>query len=79
MMSITSTKSVCYSFSCVTIFFAHCVFILQDKKTALHWAVEKGHKDVASLLVERGADIEAKDRVRTYTKIDAVSFHIVDY
>jgi ankyrin repeat protein len=44
----------------------------QDKKTALHWAVEKGHKDVASLLVERGADIEAKDRVFKYLSQETV-------
>ena len=28
--------------------------------TALHWAVTMGHRDVAELLIERGADVEAK-------------------
>jgi ankyrin repeat protein len=29
----------------------------------LHQAVSKGHTDVVSFLLERGADIEAKDMV----------------
>ncbi|KAJ5219205.1 FabD/lysophospholipase-like protein [Penicillium cinerascens] len=30
-------------------------------KTALIWAVEKGHKDVAQVLITNGADVNAKD------------------
>ena len=35
----------------------------QDGRTPLLWAARYGHKDVAALLLERGADKEAKDNV----------------
>ncbi|PLB36190.1 ankyrin repeat domain-containing protein [Aspergillus candidus] len=31
-------------------------------KTPLHWAVDSGHRAVALLLLERGSDIEARDK-----------------
>ncbi len=36
----------------------------QDGWTALIWAAEKGHADCARLLLDSGADKEAKDKVR---------------
>jgi len=36
---------------------------LQDGWTPLHWAALNGQKDVAALLLDRGAAIEAKDDV----------------
>ena len=33
-------------------------------RTALMWAVIKGHADCARLLLDAGADTKAKDRVR---------------
>ena len=36
---------------------------LQDGKTALHYASETGHFEVAEILVQRGADIIAADKV----------------
>ena len=39
-----------------------CVW--QDKRTALIWAVEKGHKEVAISLIQAGADLNIQDQVR---------------
>ncbi len=36
---------------------------LQDGSTALVWAAERGHTDLVELLLDRGADLEAKGRV----------------
>ena len=46
-----------YSWPCAS------AFELQDGKTALHWAAVKGHKDVAALLLDRGAAVDAKTNV----------------
>ena len=37
---------------------------LQDELTPLLWAANMGHVEVARLLIEKGAKIEAKDKVR---------------
>ena len=37
---------------------------MQDDMTALAWAVEDGYADVARLLLENGATIDFKDKVR---------------
>ena len=37
------------------------VFFLQYGRTPLLWAARKGHSEVVSLLLERGADKEARD------------------
>jgi len=34
-----------------------------DRYTPLHNAAEKGHTEIASLLISNGADISSKDRV----------------
>jgi ankyrin repeat protein len=31
--------------------------------TGLHWACKRGHSDLVKLLLENGADIDAKDMV----------------
>lgn len=36
---------------------------MQFKKTALMFACERGHKDVASILIEAGSAVEARNRV----------------
>ena len=36
----------------------------QDGHTPLHKAAEKGHTEIASLLIGHGADISSKDKVR---------------
>ena len=36
---------------------------MQDGWTPLHFAADKGHVQVAELLLAKGADIEAKDKV----------------
>ena len=38
--------------------------LLQDGRTPLHHAAMKGHAEVVSLLLEKGADIQARDEVR---------------
>ncbi len=38
--------------------------IWQNQRTPLHWAASWGKLDVAELLVQSGANIEAQDRVR---------------
>ncbi len=41
----------------------HNVFVWQDQWTPLHTAANNGQLDVAKLLLECGANIEAKDKV----------------
>ncbi len=40
------------------------VFLFQDGRTPLHFASSKGHLPVATLMVDCGAAIEARDKVR---------------
>ena len=40
--------------------------VYQDGETALIWASECGHKDVAIALAERGADLNIKNKVSDY-------------
>ena len=37
---------------------------LQDGRSALHVAAEKGHTDVVAILVKHGAHVDTMDRVR---------------
>ena len=41
-------------------------YMLQDKKTPLHWACERGHSEVVTVLIAHGGDIEAQDKVNEY-------------
>ena len=40
-----------------------CATLQHNKGTSLHGAASIGHLEVAKLLLERGANIEAKDKV----------------
>ena len=40
--------------------------MLQNKKTPLHWASERGYNDIVSLLLAHGGDVEAQDKVNEY-------------
>ena len=43
-------------------FIALCAY--QDGQTALCWAAEKGHTDIAVALLEKGAAMDVQDKVR---------------
>ena len=38
-------------------------YMLQDKKTPLHWASEGGHSEVITVLIAHGGNVEAQDKV----------------
>jgi ankyrin repeat protein len=46
--------------------FISILFYIQKKETALHHAAKKGHIATVQLLLQAGADKEAKDKVSTY-------------
>ena len=37
--------------------------MLQDKKTPLHWASERGHSELITVLIAHGGNVEAQDKV----------------
>ena len=37
--------------------------MLQDKRTPLHWASERGHIDTVTTLLAYGGDVGAQDKV----------------
>jgi ankyrin repeat protein len=44
------------------------MFVLQKGRTALIWAAVNGHTEVVKALIEKGADMNAKEGVRhTYS------------
>lgn len=47
--------------------------------TALHFACSEGKLDVVELLIDAGADIEAKSAVSTLSSSIAVNDHLVTY
>jgi ankyrin repeat protein len=40
----------------------------QDYEQPIHFAAKNGHKEVVSLLLDRGADINAKNKVSIYNQ-----------
>ena len=40
-----------------------CLFLCQDGWTPLHWASSEGRIEVVRLLLDRGAGIQAQDKV----------------
>ena len=46
--------------SCVGLLF----FLLQSVRTPLHLAAEGGHDEICKVLLEKGAQVDAKDWVR---------------
>jgi hypothetical protein len=50
--------------SCRVLHRARCVLRAQDEWTPLHYAAQHGYVSIVTLLCERGADKEAKDKVR---------------
>ena len=41
-------------------------YMLQYKKTPLHWASERGHIDTVTTLLAHGGNVEAQDKVNEY-------------
>ena len=53
---------------------------MQDGRTALHCAISEGHRDIAQLLVQAGANIDLQEYVNTYLMfIYAVYRHVDTY
>ena len=52
-----------------TVFFFF-FFLIQDGKTLLHLAVEKGESEVVTKLLDSGADVDMKDNVRKDSVIE---------
>lgn len=50
------------------------MYIDQDRKTALYWAVEKGHPDIVQLLLDNDANVEISTKVRLRLHISLRSF-----
>ena len=48
---------------------------MQDGKTPLHCAASNGQKEVLQLLIERGADIEAKASVSAMIVVIVICHH----
>ena len=42
------------------------IIMLQNKKTPLHWASERGHSEVITVLIADGVNVEAQDEVNEY-------------
>ena len=40
--------------------------MLQNKKTPLHWASERGHSELITVLIAYGGNVEAQDKVNEY-------------
>lgn len=57
-------SSFIFLLASLNIFLIKYFFIPQDGLTALIWAAHDGKMRTAALLLDRGADIEAKDDVR---------------
>ena len=46
---------------------SHFTNCLQDSETPLHRACESGHTETVHLLLERGAEVDAKDKVSSFS------------
>ena len=44
--------------------------MLQNKKTPLHWASERGDIDTINAILAHGGNVEAQDKVNEYKILD---------
>lgn len=56
-----SLRCCIYIYVCVVCVFVHA---MQNERTALHLAAEAGHLDIVDKLLQMGAQIQKKDKVR---------------
>ena len=40
--------------------------MLQNKRTPLHYASERGHSELITVLIAHGGNVEAQDKVNEY-------------
>jgi ankyrin repeat protein len=40
------------------------MFVSQEDRTSLMWAAMNGHTEIVKALIEKGADVDAKEKVR---------------
>ena len=40
--------------------------MLQNKNTPLHWASQRGHSELITVLIAHGGNVEAQDMVNEY-------------
>ena len=55
-----------------------CILLHHSNKTPLHLASKGGHKDSAQMLVDRGADIESRDKLWVYWPVTDSYIKIVN-
>ena len=48
--------------------------MLQDKKTPLHWASERGDIDTINAILAHGGNVEAQDKVSEYNLNEILHF-----
>ena len=55
------------------------VYIFQDKRTPLHYAAFNGMTEVATLLINSGANLNAVDKVSTIQFYFFITYNIIIY
>ena len=67
---IEAKDNVCTQYSLLKILLYLLYMYCQYGGTSLHWACREGREEMAALLVDYGADLEAVTNVSTYIYVD---------